>query len=66
MNFPVRDIFNDINHYYRTAIMNKNSLWLLPFYMAMANYFYYEKVRRTMRTAIVSCGGGGGVLGSHF
>ena len=34
--------------------MKKNSLWLLPFYKAVATYFYYEKVRRTMRNAIVS------------
>ena len=34
--------------------MKKNSLWLLPFYMTVATYFYYEKVRRTMRTAAVS------------
>ena len=32
----------------------KNSLWLLPFYMVLAIYFYYEKVCRTMHTAIVS------------
>ena len=32
----------------------KNSLWLLPSYMVVATYFCYEKVRRTMRTAIVS------------
>ena len=34
--------------------MKKNSLWLLRFYMAVAAYYYHEKVRRTMRTAIVS------------
>ena len=34
--------------------MKKNSLWLLPFYKAVATYFYYEKVRRTMRNAIAS------------
>ena len=39
----------------RAAILKKNSLWLLPFYMAVATYCYYEKVRRTMCTAIVSC-----------
>ena len=27
---------------------------LIPFYMAVASYCYYEKVRRTMHTAIVS------------
>ena len=32
----------------------KISLYLLPFYVAVATYCYYEKVRRTMRTAIVS------------
>ena len=39
---------------YRAAILMKNSLWLLPFYMVVAIYFYYEKVRRTMHTAILS------------
>ena len=34
--------------------MKKYSLWLHLFYMAVATYFYYEKVRRTMRAAIVS------------
>ena len=52
--FPFTDIFNDINHGYRATILKKNYLWLLPFYMVVATYFYYEKVRRTMRTAIVS------------
>ena len=33
--------------------MKKNYLWLLPFYMAVATYFYYENVHRTMRNAIV-------------
>ena len=32
----------------RAAILNKNSLWLLSFYMAVEAYFYYEKVYRTM------------------
>ena len=54
MNFPSQIFFNDINHGYRAAIFKKNSLWLLPFYMVVATYFYYEKVRKTMRTAIVS------------
>ena len=52
--FSFTCIFNDINHGYRAAIMKKNSLWLLRFYMAVAAYYYHEKVRRTMRTAIVS------------
>ena len=54
MNFPSQIFFNDINHGYRAAILKKNSLWLLPFYMVVATYFYYEKVRRTMRTVIIS------------
>ena len=33
--------------------MKKNSLWLLPFYMAVATCFYYQKVRRMMRSTIV-------------
>ena len=54
MNFPSQIFFNDINHGYRAAILKKNYLWLLPLYMVVATYFYYEKVHRTMRTAIVS------------
>ena len=54
MNFPSQIFFNDINHGYRTVILKKNSLWLLPLYMVVTTYFYYEKMRRTMRTAIVS------------
>ena len=46
--------FNDINYGYRAAILKKNSLWLLPFYMTVATYCYYEKVCRTMHTAILS------------
>ena len=51
--FSFTDIFIDINHGYSSAILKKNSLWLLPFFMAVATYFYYEKVGRTMRTGIV-------------
>ena len=54
MNFPSQIFFNDINHGYRAAILKKSSLWLLPFYMGVATYFYYKKVRRTMRTPIIS------------
>ena len=53
MNFPSQIFFNDINHGYRAAILKKSSLWLLLFYMPVATYCYYKKVRRTMRTAIV-------------
>ena len=52
--FPSYTFFNDINHGYRAAISTKNYLWLLPFFMAVATSCYYLKVRRTMRTAIVS------------
>ena len=53
MNFPLQIFFNDINHGYRAATLKKNYLWLLPFYMVMTTQCYYEKVCRTMRTAIV-------------
>ena len=57
MDFPSQIFFNDFNHGYRVVILKKNSLWLLPFYMVVATYFYYEKgctLHRTMHTAIVS------------
>ena len=54
MNFLSQIFVNDINHGYRAAILKKISLWLLSFYMAVAAYCYYEKVRRSMCTAIVS------------
>ena len=53
-NFPSHIFFSDINHGYRAAILKKSSLWLLPSYMAVVTSCYYEKVRRTMRAAIVS------------
>ena len=46
--------FNDISHGYKAALLKKNSLWLLSFYMDVASYCYYENARRTMNTAIVS------------
>ena len=54
MNFPSQIFFNDINHGYKAALLKKNSLWLLSFYMDVASHCYYEKARRTMNTAIVS------------
>ena len=54
MNFPSQILFNDINHGYRAAILKKTSLWSLPFFMAVATYYCYKRVRRTMRTVIVS------------
>ena len=52
--FPSQIFFNDINHGYRAVILKKNSLWLLPFYLDVTAYFYYEKVRRMMHAAVVS------------
>ena len=52
--FSFTDIFNDINHGYRAAILKKKVLLLLLFYMVVVTYYCYEKVRRTMRTVIVS------------
>ena len=54
MNFPSNLFFNDINHGYRAAMFKKKILCLLPLYIAVATYCYCEKMRRTMRTAIVS------------
>ena len=31
------DISNNINHGYRVALLKKNYLWLLPFYMTVAS-----------------------------
>ena len=46
--------FNNINHGYRAAIMEKSSFWLLLSYMTAATYCYYDNVRRTMCTTIAS------------
>ena len=55
MNFPSQIFYNNIDHGYRAAILKEIFLWLLPFYMVVATYFYYdEKVHRKMCTAIVS------------
>ena len=54
MNLPSQIFFNNSNLGNRAATLKENTLWLLPFYMAVATYCYYKKVRRTMRTAIVS------------
>ena len=54
MSFPLQMFLNDISHGYRATILKKHSLWLLPFLMAVATYCYYEKMRRMVRTAIIS------------
>ena len=56
MNFSWQIFFKDINRTYRTAILKKNSSLAASVAASMyvAAYFVYEKVRRTMRTAIVS------------
>ena len=40
--FSFTDIFNDFNHGYRAALLKKNSLWLLQFYMVVATFFYHS------------------------
>ena len=35
MDFPLQIFFNDINYSYRAAILKKNVLWLLLFYVVM-------------------------------
>ena len=37
-----------------SSYIEEKLFWLLPFYMAVAAYFYYEYVHRTMRTVAVS------------
>ena len=54
MNVLLQIFFNNINHGYEAAVSKKNYLWLIPFSMAVATYSYYEKVHRTMHTAILS------------
>ena len=54
IDFLSQIFFNDINHGYRAAMFKTNYLWLRPFYMSVTTYCYYEKVRRTMYTAIAS------------
>ena len=54
MNFPSQIFFNNFNDGCRAAILKKNYLQLLPFYMVVAAYCYYGKVHRTMLTEIVS------------
>ena len=40
--FSFTDIFNDFNQGYRAALLKKNSLWLLQFYMVVATFFYHS------------------------
>ena len=55
MNFLSQIFFNDIDHGYRAAILKKKYFVAASIsYGCGTTYFYYEKVRRTMRTAIVS------------
>ena len=56
MNFSWQIFFKDINRSYRTATLKKNSSLAASVAASMdvATYFVYEKVRRTMRTEIVS------------
>ena len=52
MNFPSQIFFNDINHPYRAAILQKNSLWLLPFYMAVTAYYFCDFIVRDIKLAV--------------
>ena len=54
MNFPSQIFFNNINHGYRAAIFLKKKIVAASILHVVAIYFYYERVRRTMRTAMVS------------
>ena len=45
--FSFTDIFNNINHWYKAALLKKNYLWLLSIYLNVASNSYYEKGRRT-------------------
>ena len=54
---PLSYILNvcSLNHGYmlQSSYIEGKLLCLLPFFMAVATYCYYAKVRRMMRTAIV-------------
>ena len=39
--FSFTEIFNNINHGYRAAILKKMSLWMLPFYIVVTTCFCY-------------------------
>lgn len=52
--FPPRYFLKDFNHGYRTAFLKKSFSWLLPLFMAVANYYYNENGHRMMRTTIIS------------
>ena len=54
MNFSSQMFFNDISYGNRATKLKKNSLRQLLFYMVVETYSYYEKVRRTMGTTVVS------------
>ena len=43
MNFPLQMFFNDNNHGCRVAILKKNCLWLLPFYMLWLLIFIIKR-----------------------
>ena len=52
MNFPSQILFNHIN--VSEQLYWRKIIWLLPFYMTVVAYCYYEKVRRTMCNVIAS------------
>ena len=42
INFHSQIFFNDINNGHRAPILKKTSLWLLPFFMAVATYCLWK------------------------
>ena len=42
MNFSSQIFFKDFDKSYSTDISKKNSLWLLPFFMAVATLCYFK------------------------
>ena len=55
MNFSSQIFFNVINHGYRQSSYIKEEIFVaVSILCGVATYFYYEKMRRMMRTAILS------------
>ena len=46
MSFSSQIFFNNIIHGYRAAIWKKNSLWLLPFFVAVATHWEATMMKR--------------------
>ena len=58
MNFPPQIFFNDNNLGYRAAILKKNSLWLLPFYMTWLHISIMKRcAERLYQTSLMRVSG---------